>query len=129
MCTHVVEQYVVLPLCDTIHYCLLSSTGLVQQHRVERGTFDMETVRAVGRALRVQQAAAVQVASSHGATVVEPRTQRPCHRPETVRPRQDLSVSFTTTQSCRHRLRPLSRQRGEVLRTRRERGCTLLQQL
>ena len=87
---------------------------------MERGTFDLEAVRAIGRALRVQQAPAVQVVSSHGATVVEPRSQRPCHRPETVRPRQDVSVSFAATQSCRHRLRPLSRQGGEVLRTRRE---------
>ena len=73
------------------------STGLVQQHRVERGTVDLQAVHAVSRVLRRQQATAVQVASSHGATVVEPRTQRPRHRRETLRPHQDMSVSLSPT--------------------------------
>ena len=56
--------------------------GLVQQYRVECGPHDLPAVQAGCGALRVQQAATLQVHCAHGSPVLEPGTQPPhpwCH--------------------------------------------------
>ena len=62
--------------------------GLVQQHCLERRPHDLPAVPAGRGAIRVQQAAALQVHRSHGAPLLEPGAQPPHPRRHAVQPSQ-----------------------------------------
>ena len=65
-------------------HSLDASLGLVQQHRVERRAHDLQAVHTLPAQIRVEQAAAAQVQSSHDLPFVEFGQEREDHRVETV---------------------------------------------